>query len=355
MARMPQPTAHVVLAAPLPRPRPDGAPAPGARVRIESMQEHRLRWILITAIAPIAWGSTYFVTRQLLPAESPLWGGVLRALPAGLIVLLIARQLPRGAWWWCSLVLGTLNGRRILVLIYIAGQTLPSSLAATLMSTSAACMMLLAWLILRQRPRLIAVIGAIVGLVGVGLMLGAGAGAGEVDVWGVAASLGAMLASSVGFVLTARWGKDVAALPMTAWQLLGGSIVLVPAALLVEGGPPVLTVPSALGFAYIALIATAVAYVAWFAGLRRLQPGPVGVIGLLNPVTGVTLGVLLAGEAFGIPQIVGLALVLGGILVGSLPPRTVKAAPPAADETRGEAEGRRAPASAVVPDIRAID
>jgi probable blue pigment (indigoidine) exporter len=65
---------------------------------------------------------------------------------------------------------------------------------------------------------------------------------------------------------------------MTAWQLVAGSIVLLPAALLVEGAPPALPAPSALGFAYLTLIATALAYVAWFAGLRRLSPGVVGVV-----------------------------------------------------------------------------
>ena len=146
-----------------------------------------------------------------------------------------------------------------------------------------------------------------------------------VDGWGVAASLGAMVASSLGFVLTARWGSGIPALPMTAWQLIGGSLVLLPAALLVEGAPPTLTVSSALGFAYVTLIATALAYVAWFAGLRHLAPGVVGVVGLLNPVTGVVLGVALAGEAFGLAQALGIALVLGGIVLGTLPSRTTAA------------------------------
>ena len=273
----------------------------------------------VTAIAPIAWGSTYVVTRNLLPPESPLWGGVLRALPAGILVLLIARTLPRGSWWWRSLVLGTLNVGGFFVLVYIAGQRLPSSLAATLMSASAACMLLFGWMLLRRRPRAAAVAGAGVGLVGVAVMLGFDAGG--VDVWGIAASLGAMVASSLGFVLTARWGSGVPALPMTAWQLVGGSLVLLPAALIVEGGPPRLTVESGLGFAYVTLVGTALAYAAWFAGLRRLAPGVVGVVGLLNPVTGVVLGVLVAGESFGMPQAVGVALVLGGIVLGALPPR----------------------------------
>ncbi len=132
--------------------------------------------MLVTAIAPIAWGSSYVVTRQLLPEDSPLWGGLLRALPAGLILLLISRRLPTGSWWWRSLVLGALNVGGFFVLIYIAGQRLPSSLAATLMSTSALVMMLFAWAMLRQRPRVIAVLGALVGLAGVAIMLGFGGG-----------------------------------------------------------------------------------------------------------------------------------------------------------------------------------
>ncbi|WP_239066075.1 DMT family transporter [Microbacterium hibisci] len=282
------------------------------------MEDKRWMWILVTAIAPIAWGSGYVVTRSLLPADAPLWGGVLRALPAGLLVLLLARRLPHGSWWWRSLVLGTLNVGGFFVLVYIAGQRLPSSLAATLMSASAAMMLLFAWLLLRRRPRLASAVGATVGLVGVGVMLGFEAeGA---DPWGVAASLGAMLASSLGFVLTSRWGADVPALPMTAWQLIGGSVVLLPVAVIVEGPPPALTVSSAAGFAYLTLIATALAYVAWFSGLRHLAPGVVGVVGLLNPVTGVVLGVAVAGEAFGAPQVVGVGLVLAGIVLGAVTP-----------------------------------
>ncbi|KRA24092.1 ABC transporter permease [Microbacterium sp. Root61] len=287
------------------------------------MEDKSWRWVLITAIAPIAWGSTYFVTRQLLPADAPLWGGLLRALPAGILVLLIARKLPTGHWWWRSLLLGTLNVGGFFVLIYIAGQRLPSSMAATLMSTSAACMMLFAWALMRQRPAVASAIGAIVGIAGVVLMLGFGAG--PVDPIGVAASLGAMVASSLGFVLTARWGSGVPALAMTSWQLIGGSLVLLPFVLVIEGPPPALTPASALGFAYVTLVATAVAYVAWFAGLRRLAPATVGIIGLLNPLTGVLLGVVVAGEVFGLPQAVGFALVVVGIVVGTMRPRRQKA------------------------------
>lgn len=164
--------------------------------------------MLITAIAPIAWGSTYFVTRHLLPADAPLWGAVIRCLPAGLLVLAFARKLPTGSWWWRSFVLGALTVGGLNVLVYVAAQRLATSLAATIMSTSAAAILVLSWIVLRQRPALLAVGGAALGILGVVLMLQPGAG-GAPDPWGVIASIVAMTASSLGFVLTRRWGADV--------------------------------------------------------------------------------------------------------------------------------------------------
>ncbi len=299
--------------------------------------------MLVTAIAPIAWGSTYFVTRHLLPPDTALWGAVIRCLPAGLLVLLVTRRLPRGAWWWRSIVLGTLTVGGLNVLVYVAAQRLATSLAATIMSTSAAALLLLSWMMLRQRPTLRAAGGAVLGIVGVIVMLQPGGG--DADGWGIAASVVAMLSSSLGFVLTRRWGADVPPLTMTAWQLIAGSLVVAPVAIVVEGAPPALDGPALLGFAYIILVATAVAYAAWFTGLARLPGAVVGVIGLLNPVTGVLLGVVVAHEPFGPAQLLGLVLVVVGVLAGIRPagpagPDGPAPAPAARPLVRGERRRR---------------
>lgn len=272
------------------------------------------RWVLVTAIAPIAWGSTYFVTREFLPADAPLWGAVLRALPAGLVLLVIRPRMPRGAWWWRSLVLGTLNVGVFFALIYLVAQLLPTSLASTVMATSPVVMMLLAWLLAGERLRAVPLVGAGVGLAGVVLLLATDATA--VDPLGVAASVAAMLLSSLGYVLAKRWRDDTEVLAVTAWQLIAGGLMLVPAALLVEGAPPELGAVEIAGFAFVGLVGTALAFVAWFSGLAHLPAGTVGLIGLLNPVTGVLLGTLLAGEVLGAWQLAGLGLVLVGILLG---------------------------------------
>lgn len=276
--------------------------------------EATLRWVPVTALAPVAWGTNYYVTSRFLPAGYPLYGAAIRALPAGLLLLLVCRRLPRGSWWWRSLVLGVLNMGAFFALIYLAAQTLPTSIASTVMATSPVVLMLFAWAALAERPSVPHLAGAGLGVAGVCLMLLTGPVA--VDARGVAASVAAMVMSSGGYVLAKKWSAGIDVFSLTAWQLVAGGVVLVPVAVAVEGRPPVLDGRAAAGFAYVVVVATALAFAAWFAGLRHLPAGTVGLIGLLNPVTGVLLGTLAAGETLAVRQIGGLVLVFAGVLLG---------------------------------------
>jgi len=276
--------------------------------------EGNFRWSLVTAIAPIAWGATYFVTQHWLPADSPLWGAVIRALPAGLLLLAIRRKRPHGAWWWRSLVLGTLNMGIFFALVYLAAQLLPTSIAAVIMATSPVAMMLLGWGLLSDRPRILPAIGAVSGIAGVAIMLTTGQAA--TNGWGIIASVAAMTMSSIGYVLAKKWSAGVDVLSLTSWQLIAGALVLLPVAALVEGAPPRVDAAAVLAFAFVSVVATAIAFAAWFAGLAHLSAGTVGLIGLLNPGTGVLLGTIVAGELLSAQQLIGLVLVTVGILLG---------------------------------------
>ena len=297
--------------------------------------EANARWVAGTALAPIAWGTNYYVTRHFLPSDYPLYGAALRALPAGLLLLAVVRVLPQGSWWWRSALLGTLNIGAFFVLVYLSAQLLPSSLAAPMMALSAGVMMLLGWLILSERPHWRSLLGAGLGVIGVAVMLLADLS--QVNPWGVLAALAAMVMSSVGFILTKRWIGDHSVMAVTAWQLVAGGLVLVPVAAIVEGSLPHLTGRSLLGFGYVSLVATAVAYVAWFAGLRHLDAATVGLIGLLNPISAVLIGTIVAGEPFGSRQVVGIVVVLAGVWIGQRPAGLVNAdRPPGHDPTHSD-------------------
>lgn len=284
-----------------------------------------MRGVALTAVAPVAWGANYFVTHEFLPADHPLYGAALRALPAGLVLLALSRRRPHGAWWGRSAALGLLNVAMFFFLVFTASQLLPTSVASTVMAVSPLIMMLAAWPLVAERPSIAHLAGAVIGLAGVCLMLLGSAGG--ISVPGVLASAAAVLVSSVGHVLAKRWNTDRCntsttgggVLASTAWQLTAGGLLLLPVAVAVEGAPPPVSPSTLLAFCYVALVATALAFAAWFAGLRRLPAGTVGLIGLLNPVTGVLLGTVVAGEVLTGRQLCGLALVLGGVALGRPP------------------------------------
>ena len=279
-----------------------------------SSMETNWRVLVAAAIAPVAWGSGYYVTDTFLPPDRPLFGATVRALPFGLLLLAVRPGRPHGAWWWRAALLGTLNIGAFFALIFVAAYRLPGGTAATLTATAPIMVMLVAWAVLRERPGVASLVGAAVGAVGVGLLVLRGGAA--VDPIGVAASFAAIAVSSVGFVLVKRWQPPVDLLTFTAWQLVAGGLVLLPVALLVEGAPPRLDAGAVGGFLYLGLVGTVLAYVVWFRGLRLLPAAAVSLTGLLNPVAGTVVGVALAGEAFGAVQAIGLVLVLGGILAG---------------------------------------
>lgn len=310
---------------------------------IISSVETNWRTPLLTTLAPVAWGSTYYVTAHFLPPDRPFFGAALRALPVGLAMLALTRRLPTGDWWWRAALLGVLNVGAFFPLIFLAGYHLPGGLAATLTATSPFVVMLVAWALIAERPRLLSLAGAAVGIGGVALLvLRGGAGA---DPVGVAASLGAVGLSSLGYVLAKRWHPPVDLVTFSAWQLVAGGLVLAPVAVLLEGAPPQIDAQALAGYLYIGLFGTAVANVAWFHGLRRMPAGAVSLIGLLNPLVGVALGVVLAAEVLGPAGALGVLLVLGGVLVGQ---------PAVQDAVRGrrrEGPARRENRTGAPPDL----
>lgn len=281
---------------------------------MSSMEINWLRVALVTAVAPLAWGTTYLVTQELLPPDRPLFAAAVRALPAGLVLLALRRRFPTGVWWWRALVLGTCNIGLFFPLLFLAAYRLPGGLASTLQAVAPLVVMALAWLLLSERADAIRIAGAVAGLGGVALLVLRSPS--QLDTLGLLGAFGSVLVSALGFVLIKRWPAPVDMLTLVSWQLTVGGVLLVPVAFLLEGAPPTLDAGAVGGFLWISVVGTVIAYTCWFHGLTRMPAGAVSLIGLVNPVVGTALGVLVAGELFGGKQSVGMVLVLGGVLVG---------------------------------------
>jgi probable blue pigment (indigoidine) exporter len=293
----------------------------------------------VTALAPAVWGTTYVVTTELLPPGHPMFAGLARALPAGLVALAITRTLPRGAWWWRTAVLGVLNIGLFFPLLFTAAERLPGGVAATLGAVQPIIVALLAVAVLHENPSAARLLWGAMGVAGVGLVvIGPAAG---FDLIGVLAGLGGAATMALGVTLTKRWGRpaEVGPTAFAGWQLTAGGLFLVPVTFVMEGPPPPIDATAALGYLWLGLVGGLLAYVLWFRGISALPVTSVAVLGLLSPMVAALLGAVLLGQLLGPVQLVGFALALAAIVAGQLPARTHAPAPagPVPDLTVGRA------------------
>ncbi len=267
---------------------------------------------LLTALAPAIWGSTYIVTTEFLPPDRPFTAALLRSLPAGILLTLLVRRLPQRQLWLRLTVLSALNIGFFQALLFVAAYRLPGGLAAVMGAIQPLLVMGMAWALDRRRPAALAIGAGALGVAGMAaLLLSPGA---AWDPLGIAAALAGAACMAAGTFLARRWRPDVPVLAFTGWQLLAGGLMLAPVAWLVDPPLPALSATNLLGYAYLGIVGTLLAYALWFRGIARLSPVAVSSLGLLSPLTAVLLGWALLGQAMTGWSLLGLLTVLASIL-----------------------------------------
>ena len=268
--------------------------------------------LLLTALAPAIWGSTYIVTSQFLPPDRPFIAALLRVLPAGIALLLWSRRFPLRSEWWKLIITGILNIGAFQALLFIAAYRLPGGLAAVIGAIQPLLVMLLAWCVDRQRSPWVAVLSACAGIVGMAMLLLSPQTA--LDPLGIAAAFLGAISMALGTWLSRRWAISLPVIALTGWQLLIGGIVLAPIALLVD--PPLhqVTLTQAAGYLWLCVAGAMLAYGLWFRGIGRLSPVAVSAMSLLSPVTAVILGWIFLGQKIEGMALVGLVIVLLSVL-----------------------------------------
>ena len=281
----------------------------------------------LTASA-LVWGGSIVGQKLALGAFSPVETSVLRA--AGALAILIP------LWWWAEGGRTTFSGRDLKLLsllgLGVLGNHLltlfglryiGASTAGVIIGTSPVITALLSSLLVRDIPFRTVAAGCAVSFAGVALVSGVGGDApsGE-NPWlgGILVLLGL-----VSWALYSIGGREVmerlSPLAVNWTTLLISLLLQIPLLwtdqkLLLSGTPGV-PFSAWLALLYLIVFATALGQQAWLYGVQGVGPSRAGVFVNLIPVSALLLSALVLGEAIGLREVVGIALILAGVwLVG---------------------------------------
>ena len=278
------------------------------------MRDEVLPWFL-AVMAPVVWGSTYFVTQKWLPGADPVW---LAAVRVGIPALFMVWLVPVPVWQKFGvrlLLMSLLNISLFSGLLFYSISVLPGGVAATLVATLPLQVILLR-LLAGQGAEVTHLLAAVGGVIGVGMLLWRADT--ELALPGIGAALSAAFVMAAGVLMASRYSADIKPLQLTAAQIsLGGVCLLVFAGL--SGHPfPVVTQEGVIAMLWMGPVGMGVAYWAWFRAMASVPVHKLAFLGLLNPVVAVLGGVVIMGEMLTSGQLVGMAIILCCVILAQL-------------------------------------
>ena len=279
------------------------------------------RLLLLAAL----WGSSYFFIKVGVEHVEPAVLMAGRALLAGIILLAFVTAT-RGAAnataelrasWRQAAVLGAINAALPFWLIAWGEKYIDSSVAGIAQATVPLFAFVIGlWFLPHEHVAPIRWIGVGLGLVGVGVLAGVDPAGGW---WAVAGTVAVVL-SSVSYAVAGIYAQlRVHAAPgpvLATGSMLAAGIILLPFAIAQRPD----AVPGWQAFASVAALAvlgTAVAQIVFFRmlpvyGIRRIS-----LVAYVMPGFAIAFGALFLSEPVTWPMVVGLALILAGVALGS--------------------------------------
>ena len=266
------------------------------------------------------WSSGFAPSRVVLREIPALWVLGSRLVIAGSILLAVARvrglEMPRTRLQWGTAVaVGVLVNVVYLGLLYVALHDLSSGMAAIIASTNPLVLAMVAPALLGETPKRATVLGIVIGFAGVAFTMWNRIGNALERPQSIAVAFVSVLglvASTVVYKRAAYPPRMVMA--ATGVQLLVGSVILLPAAIIVHGAP---TLPHDaapwLSFAYLTLVMSVGASLLWFWLLAHGDATRLSAFYFLVPVFGLVIGHLLLGEVVTGRDALGAIVIAVGI------------------------------------------
>jgi probable blue pigment (indigoidine) exporter len=269
-----------------------------------------VRMLWITAV----WGACFIFIQAGLAYAPELWFATLRSVVAGVALLGYARlrgrptlpsPSPTLQLWATIAAFGFFNATLGFGFMFAGVAGASVGVAAVLANAQPLLILLPAYWLFGEPAGIRAAFGLAVGFAGLVVIAGlVGGGSGA---W---LSLLAAVAITIGTLLARRLrGTDPVA--VVAWHFIIGGGALGIVALSVEGLPAISWTPRFMGIlAFLAFVATAAAFVAWFEEVQRMPLAALSAWTFLVPVFGLAFSVVFAGERPGPWTAAGLAVVL---------------------------------------------
>jgi drug/metabolite transporter (DMT)-like permease len=275
--------------------------------------------LLAMGLLYIVWGSTYLAIRVSVETMHPLTSGGVRFLIAGGLTLAVLAALGRlGPRPSAPEVRGAaLAGIWILIggvgVVTITETHVASHLTAVLASTTS--LWVVGYRALGgERIGRGAIAGAVIGIVGVIVLLSPG-GAGSDDPW-LLLALVASLFWSTGSFYGRRLTQPADPFVGAVIQMLCAGAVMTVVGVALDGvdslDPTAASGRSLLALAYLA-VAGAAAFSAYVWALKHLSISTVVSHQYVNPAVAVLLGAIILGESLGVSTLIGATLVIAAV------------------------------------------
>ncbi|MXX89038.1 MAG: DMT family transporter [Boseongicola sp. SB0677_bin_26] len=270
----------------------------------------------------IIWSSAFTSAKIIVTNAPPLAASAVRFLIAGLIALALARILGQRftltrQQWQMTVLFGICQNGLYLGLNFVALKTVEASLASIIASTLPLLVAFAGWLISKETLRPLGIAGLIGGMAGVILIMGTRLTQG-VDPVGIAlCGIGALaLTFATLAVKGASSGGNV--MVVVGFQMLIGSVVLWVPALALETWVVNWSVTFVAAFLYTLFLPGLLATLVWFWLVRRIGATRAATFHFMNPFLGVAIAAALLGEAIGVLDVIGVAIIALAILAVQL-------------------------------------
>lgn len=271
-------------------------------------------WVLLAAVL---WGTTGTAQSFIEGSAHPLTIGAFRLAIGGfslLVFVLLTKKLKFSIVPWRPVLLSALS-MAIFQPLFFSSVQLTGIAIGTVAAIGSAPVFagIIEWTVLKKKPEKVWVAATIFAILGC-VLLFADKGAADVDPAGVVMALGAGLAFAIYAIASKYVLAEMEAIPAVAVIFSLSAVCLLPFLFFFDLSYIALPQNIAVIF-YLGLAATSLSYILFSSGLKRISSSSAVTLSLAEPLTASILGVFVVGEILSGISWIGVALLLGGIVV----------------------------------------